>query len=68
LEQTCPTTTLLTTTIAEGTFPQAYVTTTPWGGRLAAYLPGHRPHVVAHPDMIANVRTLLDYLLAGDPS
>jgi len=65
LEQTCPTTTLLTTTIAEGTFPQAYLATTPWGGQLAAYLPGHRPHVVAHPDMVTNVRTLIDHLLAG---
>ena len=61
LEQTCPATILLTTTLANGIFPQCYENATPWGGRVIGFLPGHRPAVVRHPDSLANVRALLDY-------
>lgn len=64
LEQTCPTLTLMQTTTVEGTFPQCYLCWTPFGGTIAGYLPGHRPDVVGDPRMVANVRILLDYLLA----
>ncbi len=63
LEQTRPTLTLMQTTTDEGTFPQCYETTTDWGGRVIGYLPGHAPEVVAHPEMIANCHTLMNYLL-----
>ncbi len=67
LEQTCPTLALMTTTTDEGTFPQSYVASTPWGGTIAAYIPGHRPDVVRHPLMVANVQTLIDFLREPGP-
>ncbi|MGC3990861.1 MAG: ThuA domain-containing protein [Chthoniobacteraceae bacterium] len=63
LEQTTAAMTLLETTTDEGTFPQAWETMTPWGGRIIGFLPGHRREVVTHPDVVANVSTLIDYLL-----
>ena len=63
MEQTAPTVTLMNITTDEGTFPQAYVTENPWGGEIAGYIPGHRPEVVGHPDMVANVCALMDHLL-----
>jgi hypothetical protein len=65
LEQTCPIYSLMETTTDEGTFVQAYESTTPWGGRILAYLPGHLPEVVRAPDMVHNVRVLLDDLLGA---
>ncbi len=65
LLQTGPTTTLMSTTIAEGTFPQCYECTTPWGGKLIGFLPGHKPEVVRSPDLVANVATIIDYLRGG---
>lgn len=67
LEQTCPTTWLMQTTIDEGTFVQCYEATTPGGGTLIGFVPGHRPHVVGSDIMVANVRILIDYLLAKTP-
>lgn len=64
LEQTCPTLTLMQTTTEEGTFPQCYLCTTPYGGSVVGYLPGHRPDAVGDPSMVANVRRLIDYLLS----
>lgn len=63
LEQTCPTMTLMETTIAEGTYPQCYITQTSWGGQVAGFLPGHRPEVTSHPGVIANVSCLIRFLL-----
>jgi hypothetical protein len=62
LEQTAPTMTLLETTTDEGTFTQCWETITPWSGRIVGFLPGHRREVVTHPDVVANVETLIDYL------
>jgi hypothetical protein len=62
LEQTSPVMTLMETTTDEGTFPMCHETITPHGGRILAYIPGHRPDVVAQPGNVANCRTLLDYL------
>lgn len=67
LAHACPTTTLMETTTDEGTFPMCYEATTPWGGRVLGYLPGHRPQVVRHPGNISNCRALIDYLV-GDRS
>jgi len=63
MEQTCPTSVLMTTTTTEGTFPQCYEARTPAGGAVIGYVPGHRPEVVGHPTMVANCRVLIDYLL-----
>ena len=63
LEQTCPTVTLMETTIPEGTFPMCYETITPWGGRIVAYIPGHAADVVRLPCNVANCRSIIDYLL-----
>jgi hypothetical protein len=63
LEQSCPATTLMTTTTEEGTFPMAYETITPWGGKIVSYLPGHAPTAVRHPGNIANCRSIIEYLI-----
>lgn len=62
LEQTCPTMTLLETTTDEGTFPVCHENATPWGGRVIGFTPGHKPEVARRPELVANVRTLIEYL------
>ncbi|XHR28269.1 MAG: ThuA domain-containing protein [Chthoniobacteraceae bacterium] len=64
LEQVCPVTVLLETTTVEGTFPQAWENTTPWGGRVIGFLPGHKKEIVQAPAMVANAVTLIEDLLA----
>lgn len=64
LEQTRPMWTLMTTTISSGTFPQCTESATPWGGRVINFLPGHIPAVTRYPDFVANVKLLIDDLLA----
>ena len=50
-------------TAVEGrTYPQAYLATTPWGGRIAAFIPGHKPECTRNPDLIANVTELIQWL------
>jgi len=63
LEQTCPTVTLMETTIPEGTFPQCHICRSPWGGAVIGFIPGHKPDVVRNPDLIANVKCLIKFLL-----
>jgi len=65
LEQTCPATILMQTTIEEGTFPQAYECTTKWGGRILGYLPGHKVEVTSSPEFIHNIKVLLDSLITS---
>ena len=65
LEQSCPTTTLMTTTTKEGTFPMAYETITPWGGKIVSYLPGLTPEAVRHPGNVANCRSIIKYLISA---
>ena len=64
LEQTRPMWVLMNTTISSGTFPQCTESTSPWGGRVINFLPGHAATVTRDPALIANVRTLIDSLLA----
>lgn len=64
LEQTCPTMTLMQTTLAEGTFPQVYEAKSPWGGKILGSVPGHRPEAVRHPQHVNNVAQMIEYLLA----
>ncbi|MDE0838622.1 MAG: ThuA domain-containing protein [Kiritimatiellae bacterium] len=66
LEQTAAVVTLMETRTDEGTFPMCYETMTPFGGHIAAYLPGHLPEVVAQPGNVANCRALIRWLL--DPN
>ena len=66
LEQTRPMWTLMTTTISSGTFPQCTESSTPWGGRVINFLPGHLPAVTRHVDFVANVKLLIDDLLARE--
>jgi hypothetical protein len=61
LEQTCPVTILMSTTTEEGTFPQCHENQTPWGGKVIGFLPGHRPTVTRHPDVLRNVKALIEY-------
>jgi hypothetical protein len=63
LEQTAPVITLMQTTTDEGTFPMCYETLTSFGGRMLAYIPGHRPEVVAQAGNMSNCRVLIDALL-----
>ena len=65
LEQSCPATTLMTTTIEEGTFPMAYETITPWGGKIVSYLPGHAPEAVQHSGNVANCCSIIEYLITS---
>lgn len=62
LEQMNPIWTLLEVKTDEGTYPQAYLSQTQWGGQVACYLPGHKPEVVLMPENMHNVRTLIAHL------
>ncbi len=62
-QQTCPASILMETHIEEGTFPQCYECATPWGGKIIAFIPGHKPEVTTNPDLIYDVKVLIDYLL-----
>lgn len=64
LEQTCPTMTLMETTVVEGIFPQCWEAMTPWGGRLIGFPPGHRKEVVQDETFVANISALIDDLLS----
>ena len=42
--------------------PQAYLAETPWGGRIAAFIPGHKPECTQNPDLIADIAALIRWL------
>ncbi len=63
LEQVSSTLTLMETSTDEGTFPQCYETTTQFGGRILAFIPGHAECVTKHPDVIKNIKILIEDLL-----
>lgn len=62
LEQVNPVWILMNTDTEEGTFPQCYENATPWGGRVIGFIPGHRPEVTGSPELIANLKVLIDTL------
>jgi len=62
LQQTCPVTVLMETTIEEGVFPQCCEAVSPWGGRIVSFLPGHASEAVIHPDLVYNVAKIIKYL------
>jgi len=62
LEQMGPVITLMKTTTDEGTFPQCYECETRFGGKIVCFIPGHAPSVTQHPDVINNIKTIIDYL------
>ena len=63
LENTCPCMRLMETQIEEGTFVQCCEALAPWGGKLVSFIPGHYPQVTSHPDVTANIATIVNYLL-----
>jgi len=63
LEQTAPVSVLLETKIEEGTFPQAYTCQSPYGGKIACFIPGHASHAFESPELVHNAHVLIDYLL-----
>lgn len=62
LEHTCPTVSLLETTIEEGTFVQCCETVSPWGGKIVSFIPGHDAAVTSNPVLISNLTAILHYL------
>lgn len=62
LEHTAPSLPLMETTIKEGTFVQCCETSSPWGGIILSFIPGHDPSVTTHPDVIKNITSLIAYL------
>ncbi len=65
LQQTCPITVLMETTTKEGVFCQCCESVTPWGGRLVSFLPGHDRAAVTHPNLIYNVKQIIDHLMTA---
>lgn len=63
LEQREPMWVLMTTTLADGTYPQCTESSTQWGNRVVNFLPGHSPAVTRHPLYIRNLKTIIDDLL-----
>ncbi len=55
--------TWLTTTFDGVVYPQAYSATTPWGGALHGFIPGHKPESLAHPDYAKTFTTLATHWL-----
>ncbi|NQZ70611.1 MAG: ThuA domain-containing protein [Lentisphaeria bacterium] len=64
MEQVNPSFTLMETTIESGTWPQCIESQNEWGGRVIGFLPGHAPEATTHPDLVRNVKVLIDDLLA----
>ncbi len=64
LENTCPCMNLMETHIEEGTFVQCCEAISPWGGKLASFIPGHSPAVTSSPDLIRNIVSIIRYLKA----
>lgn len=63
LEQTAPVDILMSTRIAEGTFPQCCEAISPWGGRIVSFIPGHKPECVRVPGVAKNATAIINYLL-----
>ncbi len=66
LEQTCPVSVLMETTTDEGTYPQAYICATPWGGTVGGFIPGHAPHAFENTVLVGNVAAMIDYLVSAE--
>jgi len=54
---------LLETSIPEGRFPQCVQQTTPWKGTIIHFLPGHYACGAGHPDLVYNVKILIEALM-----
>ena len=42
---------------------QCYIKTTPAGGKLGAFIPGHRQDIVQSAPEISNIKTMIDWCL-----
>jgi hypothetical protein len=63
LEKTGPLDILMETTIAEGTYPMAYVSKNQWNGTVLGFLPGHRQESLENVELIYDVKTMINYVL-----
>jgi hypothetical protein len=45
-------------------FPQCTLSSTPWGGKVINFIPGHKEECVTHPVLSQNINVLMRYLLA----
>jgi type 1 glutamine amidotransferase len=63
LQKVCEVETLMETETDEGTFPQVYLSQTPWGGELLTTLPGHASEVTTMPEYSKNIKAMIHYLL-----
>lgn len=64
LEQTQPALILMTGLIEGESFPQCTLSSTPWGGKVINFIPGHKEECVTHPVLSQNINVLMRYLLA----
>lgn len=62
LEYTNPIIPLMETRLSSGTFIQCCQCATPWGGSIINFLPGHKPEAAGHPQLVANLQTLVRHL------
>ena len=62
LEQGSPVMILMETAVNGRTWPQAYLAETPWGGRIAAFIPGHDPACIRAPGLIDNITAMIQWL------
>ena len=60
-----PVSTLMTTQVDGKEHPQCFSSSTPWGGRIVSFLPGHLPVNVRNPALQANVNELIRRLRGG---
>lgn len=62
LEQTAPVNILMETHTEEGTFPQAYITRSPWDGLIGGFIPGHSSDAFESQELLADVRAFIEFL------
>lgn len=62
LEAVSPVMVFMETKIEEGSFPQAFETLTPCGGKIVSFLPGHRESSFRNRDFQHNILKLISYL------
>ena len=67
LEHTAPIHTLMQASWDGKSWPQCYVSTTIGGGKLAAFIPGHRKDIVESDGVIENVNTIIQWCLEKSP-
>lgn len=62
LESVCPAQVLMEADYEGKSYPMLYECTSPWGGKLVGWLPGHRESTLKHPDFLHNCVEIVKYL------